>query len=58
MMRWRPVKDNHEATAIARHVINVIDVESAIIICCMKILYRLVVNDRAIKWYEDMCHIN
>ena len=58
MMRWRPVKDNVEATSMARHVINVIDVESAIIVCCMKILYRLVVNDRAINRYEDMCHIN
>jgi hypothetical protein len=57
ILRWRPVRDNPEATAMARHVVNAIDAESARIICCMKILYHLVVNDRAINQYEDMCHI-
>ena len=49
------MRDNIEASAIARHVVNVIDAESDRIVCYMKILYHLVINDRAIKQYEDMC---
>jgi hypothetical protein len=43
------VRDNFGAIAMARHVVNAIEAESARIICCMKMLYHLVVNDRAIN---------
>ena len=51
------MRDNLKATTMARHVLDVIDAKNAIIICCMKIMYHLVVNDRAINQYEDICQI-
>jgi hypothetical protein len=49
--------NNPKATNMATHVVNAIDAESARIICHMKLLYHLAINDRAINRYEDMCQI-
>ena len=51
------MRDNPKATTMARHVVHVIDAENARIICCMKIMYHLVVHDRAINQYENICQI-
>ena len=42
---------------MARIVANAIDAESVRILACMKILYHLVVHDRAINQYEDTCDL-
>ena len=40
------MSDNSEAIAMARYVVNAVDAKSGRIICCIKIFYQLVVNDR------------
>ena len=57
MLRWAPMANNPEALRLARVVANAIDAESARILACMKILYHLVVLDRAINQYEDTCDL-
>ena len=55
MLQWALVANNPEALCMARIIANAIDVESARILACMKILYHFVVHDRAINQYEDTC---
>ena len=42
---------------MARVIANAIDVEPTRILACMKILYHLVVHDRAINQYKDTCDL-
>ena len=49
--------NNPKTLRVARIVANAIDVESARILASMKILYHLVVHDRAINMYEDTCDL-
>ena len=57
MLRWASMANNPKALRMARVVANAIDAESARILACMKILYHLVVHDRAINQYEDTCDL-
>ena len=49
MLEWASVANNPEALHLARIVANAIDGESTRILACMKILYHLVIHDRAIN---------
>ena len=57
MLRWVPVANNPKALRMARIVANAVDTEFARILAYMKILYHLVVHDRAINQYEDTCDL-
>ena len=49
--------NNPKALHIGQIIDNAIDVESTRILACMKILYHLVIHDRAINQYEDTCNL-
>ena len=57
MLQCALVANNPEALRMARIVANAIDTKSARILAYMKILYHLVVHDRAINLYEDNCNL-